>query len=319
MCLFPVRAELQEFGKPKLDPEGSIHLPCGKCYECKSKRAFDWAFRCSHEIALHEDNTFITLTYDDEHLPSFLVVKDEFQKFMKKLRKKVKKKIKYIVSHEYGSRTGRPHHHAIIFGWVPPNQSYLSKAPSGESLFTSPDLDELWKHGFHSIGEANEKTAYYIASYALKSHSHDVIDPDTNEVVTVSDSMDSSRRPAIGRDYFLANMHQIVHSGDPLPRYYLKLMEKISLLEDKEHEFFHLKQKSLDLLCDYETLLYEKNIKQRNTHNLFAKYVITEQRENESSDGLRTAPRKKKESSIYKQHLRWERDRSQSIKKGEIR
>ena len=292
MCLFPVRAELQEFGRPKLDPEGSIQLPCGKCFECKSKRAVDWALRARHEIASHDENCFLTLTYDDENLPSYLIVKSEFQKFMKKLRKKLKQKVRYMVSHEYGGRTGRPHHHAIIFGWNPSNQKFLQEAPSGEPLFTSEEVDKLWTNGFHSIGTANEKTAYYIASYSLKSTSHIVTDPDTGERRKVTDSMDCSKRPAIGHDYFMLNANQLVNSNTQLPRYYKTLLER----------------KFPNLLEVYENQAMLANNKPRSAHNLLAKYVITSQQKEESNNTFRFAPELKYENKLYKQHLQYNRD-----------
>ena len=93
MCLFPWNATLDpEGGKPTPDKEGSLQLPCGKCHECLSLRATDWANRARHEISLHEENTFLTLTYSDEFLPSHLTVKDPFQRFMKRLRIHAKKK-----------------------------------------------------------------------------------------------------------------------------------------------------------------------------------------------------------------------------------
>lgn len=300
MCLHPVRAELQEFGRPKLDPEGSLQLPCGKCYECKSKRAVDWGLRARHEIACHDENCFITLTYDNESLPSFLIVKSEFQKFIKRLRKKLKTKIRYMVSHEYGGKTGRPHHHAIIFGWNPSNQKFLMDAPSGEPLFISKEIDELWKHGFHSIGTANEKTAYYIASYSLKSTTHIVVDPITNVAHKVTDSMDTSKRPSIGHDYFLKNAKQMVDSKSPMPRYYKKLLER------------HYP----DLLEEYENQSMIDNTKHRSAHTLLAKFVITNQKENESLGTLRHLKENKLENYHYKKQLEQNRDNYVAITKG---
>ena len=186
MCLFPVRASftyeackktgmpLREAGRPRLDPEGELRLPCGKCNECVSKRAIEWATRARHEISEHNENSFITLTYSPENLNSNFIIKSDFQKFMKKLRKKLKRKIRYMVSYEYGSINYRPHMHALIFGYSPNNQEFLKKTPSGHNLFTSREIESLWSKGFHSIGEANEKTAYYIASYALKGRERDI-------------------------------------------------------------------------------------------------------------------------------------------------
>lgn len=298
MCLFPVRAELQEFGKPKLDPEGSLMLPCGKCFECKSKRAFDWATRCRHEIACHNENCFITLTYDDDNIPSYLIVKSYFQKFMKRLRKYSNNKLKYIVSHEYGSKSGRPHHHAIIFGWTPPDQKYLREAPSGEPLFSSELLTKLWPYGYHSIGDANEKTAYYIASYSLKSSTYDVNDPITGEITTVSDCMDASKRTAIGYEYFMKHANTLAQQNILLPRYYQKLMER---------HFPHLLE-----IYENDSMLRQNN--PRSSDTKLAKYVITKQKEEISSDGYREAPSKKYEHKQYIKQLSQDRDNYNLIK-----
>ena len=117
MCLNPLRAELPlEGGRPVLDTEGTLLLPCGKCTMCISKRAVEWATRARHEISCHDDNCFITLTYSEENLESEKINKEHFQKFMKRLRKYTGKKIRYMVSYEYGTKLNRPHMHAILFG-----------------------------------------------------------------------------------------------------------------------------------------------------------------------------------------------------------
>jgi hypothetical protein len=228
MCLFPIRASLDpEGGRPTLHAEGELKLPCGKCHICISKRALEWSTRARHEISEHTENSFITLTYSDENLPSHFIIKSDFQKFIKRLRKKTNKKIRYMVSYEYGSLNYRPHFHAILFGYTPPNMEYLFKTSSGAKLYKSPELEKLWKHGFHSVGEANEKTAYYIASYALKGQEKELVHPETGEECTLRDSMNVSVRPAIGKEFFLKNYNQLVDSGSILPRYYRKLLEKV--------------------------------------------------------------------------------------------
>lgn len=66
-----------------------ITIPCGQCIGCRLERSRQWAMRCVHESQLHEDNSFITLTYDNEHLPEDRSLhKEDFQDFMKRLRKK---------------------------------------------------------------------------------------------------------------------------------------------------------------------------------------------------------------------------------------
>ena len=47
----------------------SILLPCGQCIGCRLDRSRAWAMRCIHEASLHDENCFITLTYNAENLP----------------------------------------------------------------------------------------------------------------------------------------------------------------------------------------------------------------------------------------------------------
>lgn len=72
-----------------LDPDNPIDLPCGRCIGCRLEYSRQWAIRCMHEASMYENNCYLTLTYDDEHLPSFgSLDHEDFQKFMKKLRKR---------------------------------------------------------------------------------------------------------------------------------------------------------------------------------------------------------------------------------------
>jgi hypothetical protein len=301
MCLFPQRAEPQEFGRPKFTPEGSLVLPCGKCTECINKRSIEWATRAKHEISLHNENCFITLTYDDAHLEHHEIIYDDFQKFIKKLRRYTSNSIRYMVSCEYGSLNYRPHFHAILFGFNPPEQSFLRKSPkSGEPLFTSKLIGKLWDKGFHSIGIANEKTAFYIASYSLKGKIHHHLN-DGGEYIQTQDFMKCSTRPAIGKEYFLKNKEQIVCSNDVLPRYYKKLLERHDpdLLEYHENELL-------------------KKFKARGDHELYAKYILDQKKKQLLDNEYRSAPDDSRSDGQYKYHLREKRDAYQKRKKKNV-
>jgi hypothetical protein len=251
MCLSPIRAELPpEGGRPTINPEGNLKLPCGKCHICISRRAIEWATRARHEMSLHDENSFITLTYNPENLNSDFIVKSDFQKFMKKLRKTTKNKIRYMVSYEYGSQFFRPHMHAILFNYSPPEQTYLMDSPSGAKLFTSPIMDELWGKGYHSIGEACEETAYYIASYALKGKEREIFHPETGESIEIRDQMNVSVRPAIGLKYFEKNYDQMLDSDAVLPRYYQKKLEEIDPIKFEHYQ--DKVQSRLKTRSDYE-------------------------------------------------------------------
>jgi len=145
-----------------------LKLPCGQCVGCRLERSRQWAVRCMHEAQMHDANCFITLTYDNNHLPEGgTLVKSDFQKFFKRLRKKLGLPIRYYYCGEYGDKLGRPHYHAIIFGYDFPDQQLFSKGPGGE-LFTSRELESCWKLGFSTIGKCTFESAAYVARYVMK-------------------------------------------------------------------------------------------------------------------------------------------------------
>lgn len=101
-------------------------VPCGKCLSCRISKSREWSARLLHELSYWNSAVFITLTYDDFHLPkNNSLVKSDLQKFFKRLRSYSNAKIKYFACGEYGDNKrhvdygtgqGRPHYHAIIFG-----------------------------------------------------------------------------------------------------------------------------------------------------------------------------------------------------------
>lgn len=70
-----------------------------------------------HESQSHDFSCFVTLTYDDEHMPyGGDLHYRHFQLFLKKLRKRLGRPVRYFMCGEYGDRLGRPHYHAILIG-----------------------------------------------------------------------------------------------------------------------------------------------------------------------------------------------------------
>ncbi len=142
-----------------------IDLPCGNCIGCRLDKAKEWALRCVHESQMHQENCFITLTYDDEHLPvdQSLDV-GHWQKFMKRLRKQQPgKKIRYFHCGEYGEKFSRPHYHAILF-----NHDYPDRVRFGEGIDTSQSLEDCWGKGFTTVGEVTYESCRYVARYITK-------------------------------------------------------------------------------------------------------------------------------------------------------
>lgn len=49
-------------------PEG-LEVACGKCIQCRIKRRSEWSMRMMLELGYWERSSFITFTYDDDHIP----------------------------------------------------------------------------------------------------------------------------------------------------------------------------------------------------------------------------------------------------------
>lgn len=196
-----------------------IDIPCGHCIGCYLDRSRQWADRCMLEAKYHEHNCFITLTYDDAHLPKngYMIdsdgvcnnsplsplVKRDFQLFMKRLRKKYSNcKIRFFACGEYGSHTFRPHYHAILFGVDFSEDRYIHKKNfNGDALFRSPTLESLWSYGFSCIAPVTWQTCAYVSRYCLKKRNNDLTDFYNKFDLTPEFTL-MSRKPGIARQYY---------------------------------------------------------------------------------------------------------------------
>lgn len=145
----------------------ALTLPCGKCSGCLAERSRQWAVRLSHEVQSHDSSSFITLTY--EKLPSKgSLCKRDAQLFLKRLRAKISPvTIRFFLCGEYGSKLGRPHYHALIFGYCFPDKQLWKSSKAG-NLYRSDLLDDVWGKGYCSVGEVSYASALYVAKYSTK-------------------------------------------------------------------------------------------------------------------------------------------------------
>lgn len=176
------------------------------------ERKRSWAIRCVHEAQMHEKNCFLTLTYDDEHLPEdrSLVVSD-WQKFAKRVRKK-HGPFRFMHCGEYGEEGLRPHYHALIFGLDFAEDSVPILRAEKHPLRISESVQKLWGLGFHTIGEVSFDSAAYVASYVTKQvtgrkavewGAYERVDPETGEYWEVAKEYATmSRRPGLGTSWF---------------------------------------------------------------------------------------------------------------------
>lgn len=146
-------------------------VPCGRCSNCMKTRIQSWVFRLEQELKVSETSRFMTLTYNDLHLPYTktglpTLVKQDLQKFFKRLRHYQKttigkndlerglrlanKPIKYYAVGEYGE-DGRPHYHIILYN-----------VGSLESIYNA------WDKGIIHNGTVTPKSMAYCAAYINK-------------------------------------------------------------------------------------------------------------------------------------------------------
>lgn len=97
-----------------------IRIPCGHCDACRIAQYEEWSARCWLEARQYASNLFVTLTYDNTHLPPKGVNKQDISNFLHKLREYFRRKfnltgIRFFACGEYGGKNYRAHYHLILF------------------------------------------------------------------------------------------------------------------------------------------------------------------------------------------------------------
>lgn len=255
------------FSGSKAELKFRMTVPCGKCAACQKTRTQNWGVRSVHESLLHEQNSFITLSYNDKHLPpGGNLQPDDFTLFMKRLRKHCEpKQIRYLMCGEYGTKNHRPHYHALIFGYQFPDLTIYKMTKDGNVLYNSKILHKLWGKGFSPIGNVTIQSAQYVAKYINKAPDHlpDLEPPYNN----------SSRRPGLGIK-FLEKNYQHIYQHDFLmlekrkykpPRAYDKWLEANhpDLYREIKHARLKHRKETLDQTTeDMQGIASEQIIKQ---------------------------------------------------------
>ena len=272
-CYCPLDAYRREgggklvFGSPKGQlTTGFVSLPCGQCIGCRLDRSVVWATRIMHESRMHKFSSFVTLTYDDEHLPyGDTLHYRHFQLFMKRLRKKLGP-IRFFMCGEYGDTFKRPHYHAALFGAAFGDRTEWRKSSAGFQLYRSKLLEAAWDFGSAEIGDLSFESAAYVARYCTKKITGAMSEDyyrktvsDTGEIISlVPEFARMSLKPGIGTDWFRKfGDHAIEHGFCivdgrklPVPKYYRSLMSLSDLDEFEWRRFEATKDVDFDNSSD---------------------------------------------------------------------
>lgn len=138
-------------------------------------KAREWAVRCALEDARQEHSAFVTLTYNDEHVPVTLS-KAHLSGWLKRLRARVRAAdearrreagkcreewpyacVRFFGCGEYGEQRGRPHYHALVWGVSDP------------SLFSKAWRDSKGREiGIVSVDRVEPASIAYVCGYVTK-------------------------------------------------------------------------------------------------------------------------------------------------------
>lgn len=221
---------------------GDNAFGCGQCTPCRINRRRLWTHRLVLESYKHEHSCFVTLTYNDEHLPTGGNLSPaDLRNYIKRLRKLCSPiKLRFYAVGEYGDRTQRPHYHLLVYGIGEGHTQTIADAWSiaGKAL------------GHVVVGTLTFESAGYVSGYVTKKMTK-ADDPRLNGRHPEFARM--SNRPGIGAAAMddLANLlftkhgsKQLALTGDvptslkhgsknmPLGRYLRrKLREKVGLPE----------------------------------------------------------------------------------------
>lgn len=195
-----------------------IPIPCGRCIGCRLDYSKEWADRCLLELQSHEHSAFVTLTYDDDHLPlshyldeetgetgeAPTLLKRDVQLFMKRLRKRYQydNHLMYYAAGEYGGLTSRPHYHIIIFGLRLDDLVFYKKSPQGHNYYNSAFMNSVWQDkGFVVVADVTWETCAYTARYVTKKlYGKEAVIYEKYNIEPEFALM--SRRPGISRSFF---------------------------------------------------------------------------------------------------------------------
>lgn len=220
------------------DGRGSRRMvPCGRCAWCRKRKRDEWFLRFMVE-SMDTPCYFVTLTYQDDFIPTRFVSIDDgetfivrgvhddylteysrigsvpflkdWQNYIKRVRKKSSFKLKYFFVSEYGHLFGRVHYHALIWSDDPNISSILTDCwPFGDSVCEAAELGSM----------------KYVTKYILKGSDKMSLSLRDDNIKSNSSGIGSSLWPDLVRHYKSPNYEatfRYLGSYHSFPHYYKK-------------------------------------------------------------------------------------------------
>jgi len=194
------------------------------------------------EMSTTPQCSFLTLTYDDDHLPPERVDPEtgvvweansvspvELQRFMRTLRQKWKRHgggdIRYFGCGEYGEQSGRPHYHIALFGFPPccgSGPHYVGRTFVPCTCENCSFVSKIWGKGQIVLANLESTSAAYVCGYVTKKLTK--VDDYTREILggLHPEFARMSKRKGLGYDAICAYASKIfpyVEDWDDVPPY----------------------------------------------------------------------------------------------------
>lgn len=206
---------------------------CGHCQACRINLTSQWTLRLLYELDSWDAASFLTLTYDDEHVPlDFGLRKRDLQLFNKRLRSAAWRefglRLKYYSVGEYGSVSKRPHYHGIYYGID--SSSALHRQLIKDCWPYCPPWQFDDRGDKKGVGDVTHDSIQYVTGYVRKKLSGEMA---KNEYGDLQRPFSLVSR-GLGLDFALAHKDRLLHNGYTyirgqkigLPRY---LRDKLGL------------------------------------------------------------------------------------------
>jgi len=249
----------------------AMSVPCGQCIACRINKTQQWSMRILHESGYWNKSVFLTLTYDDDHIPlDNSINRKTLQALIKSLRND-NHTIKYFACGEYGEKTQRPHYHAIIFGLGPEDEEIIKQE---------------WPFGFVYCGTVTSESAQYVAGYIQKKITGKGA-PDVYQKRQAPFQLQSQglgKQWALDNREYLNNNEYITIKGKPfpIPRYYREVLEIdfADRMADyaQEHEYDYRNHLAERGITPLEASVYRGKQKVQRERNAIARTGIIEKK-----------------------------------------
>ena len=190
---------------------GSIQVPCGKCFACRSRKKSQSVFRIdAHRRFSQSKNCFfVTLTYADEFVPysyqkvdyrtgelleeinsdTPILNPNDIVRFFKRFRRYSDAKVKYFYVGEYGDKFDRPHWHIILhtdLNWYETKEAikhawsvstYTGDLRPGSFIVCGDYTTFRRSIGRISVSSVTMRRIRYCAKYVVKDNNSSALVP----------------------------------------------------------------------------------------------------------------------------------------------